>query len=126
MDRRRLLIAVGGSLVVSGCAGGCGGSKLTVRVEPGDGPAAATIAYGDLTADEQALIDPAIADGESSECYQDTIPEPTRRFVDRVRNTAVDQTAYLTRSGDSYALYVQLTDKLYSSIPASGATATEG
>lgn len=123
MHRRTVLAAVGSCLVVSGCLGGCDGSKLTIRAEPGDGPAAATIAYEELPDDEQVLVEPAIADGEHTECYTDTIAEPTQQFVRRAGDAAVDQTAYLTRSDDSYALYVQLTDKVYSSVPD---TTTEG
>jgi hypothetical protein len=100
----------------------CRGSKLVILTEPWDGPTNATIQYSDLTPGEKELVDPAIADGEYVDCYPDRVPEPTQQFVARVLEAAVDTTAYLRRGETSYALTVQLSDKVYSFIPESETT----
>ena len=119
MNRRQLLagLAGGGLTLMTGCTSGCDGSAFVVRTAPANGSADMTVRYSDLTPAEQAFVDQTIEDGEYTDCYSDTIPEPTNRFVERVSERAVDMTAYLRRGEENYALYVQLTDKVYAVLP---------
>lgn len=115
--RRRVLTTIAGCVALSGCTGqfeDCDGSEFVVEARPWDGPADATIQYDNLTSKERTFVDPAIADGKYVDCYENEVPEATRRFTDRVLDTQIDGYTYLRRGETSYSLGVFLGDKAYS------------